>query len=61
MLSRTADSLYWLSRYMERAEDMARAVLVGHWMSSMARSLGHTGNEWRSTLIASGCEEGGFL
>jgi uncharacterized alpha-E superfamily protein len=60
MLSRTADSLYWLSRYMERAEDMARAVLVGHWMSSMARSLGHRGNEWTSTLIASGCEEGFF-
>jgi uncharacterized alpha-E superfamily protein len=54
MLSRTADSLYWLARYMERAEDMARAVLVGHWMASMARSLGNPGNEWHSTLIASG-------
>ena len=60
MLSRTADSLYWLARYMERAEDMARAVLVGHWMASMARSLGNPGNEWHSTLIASGCETGFF-
>jgi uncharacterized alpha-E superfamily protein len=58
MLSRTADSLYWLARYVERAENTARAVLVGHWMASMARSLGNPGNEWESTLIASGCEPG---
>jgi uncharacterized alpha-E superfamily protein len=58
MLSRTADSLYWLARYVERAENTARTVLVGHWMASMARSLGNPGNEWESTLIASGCEQG---
>ena len=58
MLSRTADSLYWLARYVERAENTARTVLVGHWMASMARSLGNPGNEWESTLIASGCESG---
>src|SRR5215472_13847242 len=58
MLSRTADSLYWLARYVERAENTARAVLVGHWMASMARSLGNPGNEWESTLIASGCAPG---
>ena len=28
MLSRVADSLYWMSRYLERAEHMARAVDV---------------------------------
>src|SRR5690348_691904 len=58
MLSRTADSLYWLARYVERAENIARTVLVGHWMASMARSLGNPGNEWESTLIASGCAPG---
>jgi len=58
MLSRTADSLYWLARYVERAENTARTVLVGHWMASMARSLGNPGNEWESTLIATGCEQG---
>jgi uncharacterized alpha-E superfamily protein len=58
MLSRTADSLFWLARYVERAENMARALLVGHWMASMARSLGHPGNEWQSTLVVSGCEAG---
>lgn len=60
MLSRTADSLYWLARYMERAENIARIVLVGHRMTSMARSLGNPSNEWLSTLIASGCELGFF-
>ncbi|MGO8919322.1 MAG: alpha-E domain-containing protein [Stellaceae bacterium] len=56
MLSRTADSLYWLARYMERAENIARIVMVGHRMSSMARSLDNAGNEWHSTLLAAGCE-----
>jgi uncharacterized alpha-E superfamily protein len=60
MLSRTADSLFWLARYMERAENVARIIMVGHRMASMARSLENSGNEWRSTLIAAGCEEGFF-
>ena len=60
MLSRTADSLYWLARYVERAENVARIVLVGHRMASMARSLGASGDEWLSTLIATGCEPGFF-
>ncbi len=60
MLSRTADSLYWLARYVERTENVARIVLVGHRMASMARSLGSSGDEWLSTLIATGCEPGFF-
>jgi uncharacterized alpha-E superfamily protein len=56
MLSRTADSLFWLARYMERAENIARIVHVGHRTASMARSLGSVGNEWLPTLIATGCE-----
>ena len=60
MLSRSADSLYWLARYLERAENVARIVAVGHRMASMARSLGSGGNEWLSTLIATGCEPGFF-
>jgi uncharacterized alpha-E superfamily protein len=60
MLSRAADSLYWLARYLERAENVARIVSVGHRMASMARSLGSGGNEWLSTLIATGCEPGFF-
>jgi uncharacterized alpha-E superfamily protein len=60
MLSRTADSLFWLARYVERAENIARIVQVGHRMASIAPSLGSAGNEWLSTLIATGCEPGFF-
>ena len=60
MLSRTADNLYWLARYMERAENIARIVMVGHRMASLARSLGSSGNEWHSTLLAAGCEPAFF-
>jgi uncharacterized alpha-E superfamily protein len=60
VLSRTADSLFWLARYVERAENVARVVAVAHRMASVARSLGSGGNEWLSTLIATGCESGFF-
>jgi len=60
MLSRTADSLFWLARYVERAENIARIVQVGYRMASLARSLGSTGNEWLSTVVASGCERDFF-
>jgi uncharacterized alpha-E superfamily protein len=56
MLSRTAASLFWLSRYMERAESVARTVLVAHRMANMALSLGDGGNEWASALLSSGCD-----
>ncbi len=46
MLSRTAESLFRLARYMERAESVARLLLVGHRMACLARSLGGEGNEW---------------
>jgi uncharacterized alpha-E superfamily protein len=60
MLSRAADSLYWLARYVERAENVARLVGVGHRMAGMGHSLGSNGNEWLSTLIATGCDAGFF-
>jgi len=60
MLSRTAGSLFWLARYMERAENVARILTVGDRMASLAHSLGNTGNEWLSTLRAAGCEDGFF-
>lgn len=58
MLARTADSLFWLARYMERAENTARILQVSHRMASMARSLENPSNEWESTLVATGCDEG---
>src|SRR5262245_29322633 len=33
MLSRLADSLYWMSRYVERAENVARFIEVNTWLS----------------------------
>jgi uncharacterized alpha-E superfamily protein len=55
VLSRTADGLYWLARYMERAENVARILSAGQRMASMTRSVGSESNEWESTLVAAGC------
>src|SRR5215467_5067790 len=33
MLSRVADALYWMSRYVERAENVARFIDVNTWLS----------------------------
>jgi uncharacterized alpha-E superfamily protein len=58
MLGRTAASLYWMSRYMERAENMARLLEVGHRISLMpGRIEGHR-DEWRSTLLSAASEPG---
>lgn len=57
MLSRTADSLYWIARYMERAETMARLLEVGARMSLLPSAQGYR-NEWDSLLQASGTAGG---
>ncbi|MFC3609589.1 alpha-E domain-containing protein [Stutzerimonas tarimensis] len=38
MLSRTADDLYWMSRYLERAENLARMLDVSYSLSLMPQS-----------------------
>lgn len=60
MLSRTAENLYWLSRYVERAENIARLLDVTMRMASLPQERKSYESEWRSTVIASGCEEGFF-
>ncbi len=59
MLSRTAANLYWLARYMERAETAARLLEVGERMS-LIPSTGGSGyrNEWVPLLQANGSHEG---
>jgi len=57
MLSRTADGLFWLARYMERAENVARILGAGQRIASLSRSVGSESNEWESTLVAAGCAE----
>jgi uncharacterized alpha-E superfamily protein len=55
VLSRDADSLYWLSRYVERAENTARILDVAYRMASMPISYnGVNTNEWESALITAG-------
>lgn len=58
MLSRTAANLFWLARYVERADNVARILMAGHRMDSLATSLGSRGTEWQSTLVATGCGMG---
>ena len=58
MLSRTADGLFWLARYMERAENVARILVAGQRMASLTHTVGSESNEWASTLAAAGCSDG---
>ena len=53
MLSRTADNLYWLARYMERAETAARLLEVGARISLLPTEQGYR-NEWQSLLRSTG-------
>ena len=57
MLARTADSLYWLARYNERAGNIARSLSASLRMASLATMDGEEG-EWRHLLRSSGTEPG---
>jgi uncharacterized alpha-E superfamily protein len=52
MLSRTADNLFWMGRYMERADAMARLIETGYRMAMLPGS--NEMDEWRSVAAASG-------
>jgi len=52
MLSRTAENLYWMGRYMERAESMARILDVSHRMSQLPGSQ-DPAREWLPALVIS--------
>ena len=56
MLGRTASSLYWMSRYVERAENLARLLEVGYRISLMPGAIEGHRDEWRSTLKSAACE-----
>ena len=53
MLSRTADNLFWIARYMERAETAARLLEVGARISLLPSAQGYR-SDWDSLLRASG-------
>lgn len=50
MLSRTADHLYWMARYTERAENLARMLDVHHRMSLLTRDGTRVGQDWEGIL-----------
>jgi uncharacterized alpha-E superfamily protein len=50
MLSRTADHLYWMSRYTERAENTARMLEVNWQMSMLPQSEAAATAAWRAML-----------
>jgi uncharacterized alpha-E superfamily protein len=52
MLSRTADHLYWMSRYIERAESLARLVDAHYRMSLLPQSGDTLSNALSSTMRA---------
>ncbi|NND81857.1 MAG: alpha-E domain-containing protein [Gammaproteobacteria bacterium] len=54
MLSRTAESLFWTSRNMERADTIARKLEMGYRMSMMPTQSGGMASEWQSILAATG-------
>ncbi|MEM9837676.1 MAG: alpha-E domain-containing protein [Pseudomonadota bacterium] len=58
MLSRVAENLFWIGRYMERAENVARLIDAARRMASLPQSVSHPrSNEWSSILIAAGARE----
>jgi uncharacterized alpha-E superfamily protein len=54
MLARTASSLFWLARYMERADYLARLLQVAGHMSAV-RVDAEGSSEWESAIVAAGC------
>ena len=53
MLSRTADHLFWMARYMERAENTARMLDVNYQTSLLPQSASTTEQGWRGLLSIS--------
>lgn len=54
MLGRTADSLYWMARYVERAENVARLLDVALRMSLIPSSQETRESTWVSALEVAG-------
>jgi uncharacterized alpha-E superfamily protein len=57
MLSRTADHLYWMARYIERAENVARMLDVNYRMSMVPQADGNLDAGWGATLSIIGLED----
>ena len=53
MLSRTADHLFWMARYVERAENTARMLDVNMSTSLLPQSAQASERAWRGILSIS--------
>jgi len=54
MLSRTANNLFWMARYVERAENLARILDVTYRMSLMPQDTAVAQKEWFAPLNITG-------
>lgn len=57
MLSRTADHLFWMSRYIERAENLARLLDVTWQMSLVPQSAEAANQSWNAIVALNSLEE----
>lgn len=57
MLSRTADHLFWMSRYIERAENLARLLDVTWQMSMVPQSQAAANQNWNAVLALNSLDE----
>jgi uncharacterized alpha-E superfamily protein len=57
MLSRAADNLYWLSRYAERADFVARILDATLRLAALPASYGGERNEWEGAVASAGNTE----
>lgn len=55
MLSRVAESIYWMSRYIERAENVARFIAVNYNLS--LDMPGQPSEQWWPLVVTSGDDE----
>lgn len=53
MLGRSANGIFWMARYLERAENTARLLDAGFRMA-LTRSAGDATEAWRSLLVTIG-------
>ena len=57
MLSRTAENLFWFSRYIERADATVRLLEVGYRISILPNPDQGYRNEWEAIIESIGSKE----
>lgn len=57
MLGRSANGIFWMFRYLERAENTARLLDAGFQLA-LTRGAGAANEEWHSVLVTMGLQAG---